>query len=55
MASRLGPDDIVRVSQEWPYPVWYRAGVQALREKVSLKDLTVRAVQAYLDRCGEKP
>jgi hypothetical protein len=41
---------IKRMSLEIPFPLWLRWKVQAAREGLSMKDLVVRLLAAYLDR-----
>jgi hypothetical protein len=42
------------MSLEIPAELWLRWKVQAAREGVSMKDLVVRLLTAYLDRKGVK-
>jgi hypothetical protein len=51
IATRGGdPLQIKRMSLEIPTDLWLRWKVQAAKEGVSMKDLVVRLLSAYLDR-----
>ena len=38
-----------------PAELWHRAKMQALSERITLKDLLVRALTAELERCHTPP
>ena len=48
MAKRTGKADVVKTTVDLPAALWRRAKIAAMDERADLRDVIIRALEAYL-------
>jgi hypothetical protein len=46
--------ETVKTTFNFPREIWEAAKIQAIKERVDLKDIVVKALEAYLKKGGQK-